>query len=59
MAHSNSRPLRWPDYLLIKTLAIIEAFALTAIPRGAMRKFVLGHVDRLLRQVHISQCGNI
>ena len=59
MAHSNSRPLRWPDYLLIKTLTIIEAFALTAIPRGAMRKFVLGHVDRLLQQVHISQCGKI
>jgi hypothetical protein len=59
MAHSKSRPLRWPDYLLIKTLAIIETVALRAIPRGVIRKFVLGHVDRLLQQVHISQCGKI
>lgn len=57
MAHLDPTPLRWQDYLLIKTLSVIEGFALTVMPRGALRKRLLTQVDRLLEQIHVNRCG--
>ncbi len=57
MDHSNLRPLRWPEYLLIKTLTVIEGFALSVMPRGSLRKRLLREVDHRLQKIHTAQCG--
>ena len=57
MAHRDPTPLRWQDYLLIKTITFIEGFAMKSIPRGALRKRLLTRLDRVLQRIHANRCG--
>ncbi len=57
MAHSDLKPLRWQDYLLVRILTYIEGFALSMMPRGAIRKHVLDRIDQQLKSIHVTRCG--
>ena len=59
MSHAGMRMNGLGDRLIIRLLGAIERFALSVLPRGPMRKRLLGRVDRALKQMHRAHCGGM
>jgi hypothetical protein len=57
MSHRNPKPPRWPQRQSIKLLHALEGLALSALPRGTLRKRLLDRVDQALKQIHVHRCG--
>lgn len=57
MSHSATRSVHLRERATIWLLVEIERIALSALPRGRLRKRVLARVNRALARTHLKYCG--
>jgi hypothetical protein len=57
MSHSATRSPQLRERVAIWLLVMIERIALSALPRGPVRKRVLARVDHALARMHLENCG--
>jgi hypothetical protein len=56
MSHGVSRPLMIRERIQTRLLELLEWFALSAVPRGTLRKRLLRRVDRGFARLHRQSC---
>jgi hypothetical protein len=59
MSHSATRSLQPRERIAIWLLVNIERIALSALPRGPVRRRVLTRVNRALARMHLEVCGAV
>jgi hypothetical protein len=59
VSHAQARMNGIRDRLNIRLLDMIERLALSVLPRGPLRKYLLERVDRALKQMHRDRCGGM
>jgi hypothetical protein len=57
MSHSATRSPQLHERVALWLLVMIERIAVSALPRGPVRKRVLARVDRALARMHLENCG--
>ena len=57
MSHSATRSPQLRERVVLWLLVMIERIALSALPRGPVRKRVLARVQRALARMHLENCG--
>jgi hypothetical protein len=58
MSHFPTRPFRVRERVILWLLVEIERMALSALPRGRVRKRVLARVDKAIVRMHLEVCGH-
>ena len=57
MTHAPARPPVLGERIIAGLLGILEWFALSVLPRGPIRKRLLGLVDRAFARMHRQSCN--
>lgn len=57
MSHSATRSPQLRERAAVWLLVMIERIALSALPRGPVRKRVLARVHHALVRMHLENCG--
>jgi hypothetical protein len=57
VSHSSTRPPVLRERIIAQLLEVLEWLALSLLPRGPLRKRLLGVVDRTFARMHCQSCN--